>query len=54
MVIEWIKAFVVGLLCGIIFAACKLPLPAPTVFAGVLGIIGIFVGYLIITQLVFR
>ncbi|MEN8736392.1 MAG: XapX domain-containing protein [Akkermansiaceae bacterium] len=33
-----------GLLVGLIFSALKLPLPAPPVWAGVAGIVGIFLG----------
>ena len=31
-----------GLIVGLIFTACKLPLPAPPFFAGVMGIVGIW------------
>lgn len=34
----------VGILVGLIFSACRLPLPAPPVLAGVLGIVGIYLG----------
>ncbi|MGI9267717.1 MAG: XapX domain-containing protein [Akkermansiaceae bacterium] len=33
-----------GLIVGLIFTACKLPLPAPPFFAGVMGIVGIWGG----------
>lgn len=33
-----------GLIVGLIFTAFKLPLPAPPVFAGIMGIIGIWAG----------
>ncbi|MGC6464437.1 MAG: XapX domain-containing protein [Akkermansiaceae bacterium] len=33
-----------GIIVGLIFAAFKLPLPAPPVLAGILGIVGIFLG----------
>jgi len=39
-----------GFGCGIIFAAFKLPVPAPPVFAGVAGIIGLWLGYDVITR----
>ncbi|MDD5146822.1 MAG: XapX domain-containing protein [Candidatus Pacebacteria bacterium] len=41
-------SLLVGILTGGIFAILKLPIPAPTAFEGVLGILGIFVGYLLI------
>ena len=33
-----------GVIVGVIFSALKLPLPAPPVLAGILGIVGIFLG----------
>lgn len=42
-------SFFTGLLVGIIFALLKLPILAPNKIEGVLGIVGIFIGYLIIT-----
>lgn len=41
-----------GAFCGVIFAAFKLPVPAPPVFAGVAGIIGLWLGYAAITKLI--
>lgn len=40
-----------GFGCGAIFAAFKLPVPAPPVFAGVAGIIGLWFGYMIIGKI---
>jgi XapX domain-containing protein len=37
-------ALLAGFLVGVIFSAIKLPLPAPPVIAGVMGIVGIFLG----------
>ena len=34
-----------GTICGFIFAKLHLPIPAPGVFAGIMGILGIFLGY---------
>jgi XapX domain-containing protein len=48
--IEEIKSFGTGIICGIIFSLFNLPIPAPGVLAGILGIIGIFIGYLIISN----
>ncbi len=33
-----------GFLVGVLFSAIKLPLPAPPVLSGVLGIVGIYLG----------
>jgi XapX domain-containing protein len=37
-------SFGTGLFVGLLFTALKLPLPAPPVLAGVLGIVGIWAG----------
>ena len=34
-----------GAICGFIFAKLKLPIPAPQVLSGIVGILGIFLGY---------
>lgn len=39
-----------GFGCGIVFAAFRLPVPAPPVFAGVAGIIGLWLGYYILSN----
>ncbi len=36
-----------GTIAGFAFGFLKLPIPAPTAIAGIAGIIGIFVGYLL-------
>jgi XapX domain-containing protein len=41
-----------GFGCGIVFAAFKLPVPAPPVFAGVAGIIGLWIGFTTLTQII--
>jgi XapX domain-containing protein len=33
---------------GAIFALFKLPVPAPPVFAGVMGIVGLWIGYMLV------
>jgi len=50
---EMIKAFLTGVACGVVFALLSLPIPAPPVVSGLLGIIGIFLGYQII-KLIFK
>jgi len=42
---EIIFSVLTGLGCGVIFAAFKLPVPAPPALAGVAGIIGLWLGY---------
>jgi len=38
-------ALIAGAVMGFLFALMRLPIPAPPTLAGVLGIIGIAVGY---------
>ncbi|NBX27119.1 MAG: DUF1427 family protein [Chitinophagia bacterium] len=40
-----ILSTITGFGCGVVFAAFKLPVPAPPVFAGVAGIIGLWIGF---------
>lgn len=41
---EIILSLAAGLVVGILFKFLKLPLPAPPVLAGVLGIVGVYLG----------
>lgn len=41
---EAILAVLTGFIVGVIFKLLKLPLPAPPVLSGVLGIVGIYLG----------
>lgn len=49
--IQELEALVVGILVGLLFARLRLPVPAPPTLAGILGIVGIYVGYKIATFL---
>jgi len=42
---EAILALIGGLIVGIVFSAVKLPLPAPPTLPGILGTVGMFIGY---------
>jgi XapX domain-containing protein len=44
---ELAYALVTGVVAGFAFAKMKLPIPAPPTLAGVLGIVGVFLGYLL-------
>lgn len=44
---EVLLALLVGVTTGIIFSFFKLPLPAPSVLPGVVGIVGIYIGSLV-------
>ena len=43
---------ITGFGCGVVFAAFKLPVPAPPVFAGVAGIIGLWIGFTVLTNVI--
>ena len=45
MPIVELEALVVGVVVGLVFARLGLPIPAPPALAGLLGIVGIYVGY---------
>ncbi|PSQ08604.1 XapX domain-containing protein [Halobacteriales archaeon QS_5_70_15] len=40
-----VLAFLTGLLAGGVFAFLEAPIPAPPTLSGVLGIVGIYVGF---------
>jgi XapX domain-containing protein len=46
-IILYLQSLATGAACGLVFGLLNLPIPAPGVFAGILGIVGIFVGFLI-------
>lgn len=47
---EIILSLLAGLIIGIIFKSMKLPLPAPPVLSGIMGIVGIFLGGIVFNQ----
>jgi XapX domain-containing protein len=46
-----LKSLATGIFLGAVFTLFKLPPPVPTAFAGVIGIIGIFIGYVIVKDI---
>lgn len=40
-----ILSIITGFIVGFIFALMKLPIPAPPALAGVMGIVGIYLGF---------
>ncbi len=48
---EALMSLAVGVAVGLIFRAMKLPVPAPPALEGVLGIVGIFLGYKVAERL---
>lgn len=47
-----VLSILTGFGCGIVFAAFKLPVPAPQVFAKVAGIIGLWAGFTALTNVI--
>lgn len=41
-----------GIGVGAIFSLLKLPIPAPPVFAGLMGIVGLWIGYALVTRII--
>jgi XapX domain-containing protein len=41
---------IVGVATGAIFSLFKLPIPAPPVFAGLMGIVGLWIGYALVAK----
>ena len=44
-VVVALVALATGLVAGVVFGLLGVPIPAPPELAGILGIVGIFVGY---------
>ena len=42
---ESFKATFAGMICGALFTVLKLPIPAPPVLSGIMGIIGVWLGH---------
>lgn len=40
-----ILSIITGFIVGFVFALLKLPIPAPPTLAGILGIVGIYMGF---------
>lgn len=51
-IIELSKSLLTGATVGALFALLRLPVPAPQVLGGVLGIIGLWLGYFAVSYLV--
>jgi XapX domain-containing protein len=49
---EVILTTVVGIGVGVIFSLFKLPIPAPPVFSGLMGIFGLWLGYGLVQRLI--
>jgi len=49
---EILMTTLVGIVVGGVFSAFKLPIPAPPVFAGLMGIVGLWTGYALVTRFI--
>ena len=49
--VELIKSLATGFVMGAVFAFLKLPMPAPNAFAGIIGIVGIYLGFIAIQKI---
>lgn len=47
---EALMTTTVGAITGAVFSIFKLPIPAPPVFAGLMGIVGLWVGYAVVAK----
>jgi XapX domain-containing protein len=45
-IVQSVLSLGTGLITGLVFAAVKLPVPAPNTIVGVLGILGLTLGYM--------
>jgi XapX domain-containing protein len=44
MLQQILLSLLAGVICGVVFTALKLPIPAPPVFPAIVGIFGVFLG----------
>jgi XapX domain-containing protein len=49
--INCLLALLCGFICGVIFAFFKLPIPAPPQLPGIMGIVGVYIGFKAISLL---
>lgn len=47
---EILKTFIAGFVLGAVFMALRLPIPAPPTAAGIMGIVGIFAGFVFVKR----
>jgi XapX domain-containing protein len=47
---ELVYTTLTGVAVGGVFSILKLPIPAPPVFAGLMGIVGLWIGYALVQK----
>ncbi len=50
--VQILTATISGLAVGALFSFLKLPVPAPPTIAGVMGVAGIYLGFILVNSLV--
>lgn len=53
MLSEVLLATISGILIGVLFTAIKLPVPAPPVLSGVMGVVGVYIGSILYSKIIF-
>jgi XapX domain-containing protein len=48
---EVLLAMAAGFIVGVLFSFLKLPIPAPPVLSGVMGIVGVYLGHCLLLDL---
>ena len=52
MIKEVLLTTLTGTVVGAVFSILKLPIPAPPVFAGLMGIVGLWIGFGIVQRFI--
>lgn len=47
-----VKSLATGFVAGAVFALLKLPIPAPSEFASIVGILGVFLGLVVVKMFI--
>lgn len=45
-------SLIAGMILGIGFAILRLPIPAPITLAGVMGVVGVWIGFMIVQKVI--
>lgn len=47
---NYLLPLITGMITGVVFGILKLPIPAPSAVEGIIGIVGIFLGYMLVSR----